>query len=167
MQVIQEETHSEKIDFRLWRQIFHLARPYRAYSLGLVGASAAVAVVDTIFPYLTKIAVDNFAVPQTTQGIGLFSLVFFLLIAWQAVNVYFFITLAGRVESGLAYTLRNAAFLHLQKLSFSFYDKKAAGWLMARLTSDVNRLSEIISWGVVDLCGLWRPWWPIYWPCSL
>src|SRR5690606_1160052 len=31
-----------------------------------------------------------------------------------------------------------------------FYDKKAVGWLMARLTSDINRISEIISWGFGD-----------------
>ncbi|MBU5421040.1 ABC transporter ATP-binding protein, partial [Acetanaerobacterium sp. MSJ-12] len=39
----------------------------------------------------------------------------------------------------------------LQELSFSYYDNKAVGWLMARMTSDVLRLGETISWGLVDL----------------
>ncbi|MBQ9124435.1 MAG: ABC transporter ATP-binding protein [Acholeplasmatales bacterium] len=43
--------------------------------------------------------------------------------------------------------------MKLQHLSFSYFDQTAQGWIMARLTSDARRLSEIISWGVVDL--LW------------
>ena len=35
-------------------------------------------------------------------------------------------------------------------MSFSFYDTKSVGWLMARLTSDCQRLSNILAWGVMD-----------------
>jgi len=46
-------------------------------------------------------------------------------------------------------------FRKLQKLSFSFYDKSASGWLLSRLTSDVDRVAEVISWGLIDcLWGL-------------
>lgn len=153
MQELQENLHEEKIDLKMWQQIFRLAQPYRGYIAFSVLVSVGLAVADALFPYMTKIAIDRFVIPQTTEGIGWFAAAFGLLITVQAFNVYLFISTAGKVETGLTFTIRNEAFAHLQKLSFSFYDTKAVGWLMARLTSDVNRLGEIVSWGLVDL--LW------------
>ncbi|MCK9526951.1 MAG: ABC transporter ATP-binding protein/permease [Limnochordia bacterium] len=151
--VIQEELHEEKIDMKLWRQILRLAKPYKRYigfaMLGSVGMAAG----DALFPYMTRIAIDRFIVPATTEGLGWFAVAFAILVMLQSLNIYIFIKMAGKVESGVTYTIRQAGFEHLHKLSFSFYDKRAAGWLLARLTSDVNRLGEIVSWSLVDL--LW------------
>ena len=36
-------------------------------------------------------------------------------------------------------------------LSFAFYDRRPVGWLMARMTSDCERLSNILTWGLLDL----------------
>src|SRR5699024_1055477 len=38
----------------------------------------------------------------------------------------------------------------LQSLSMSYYDTRAIGWLMSRMTSDIQTLSDTISWGLVD-----------------
>ena len=51
----------------------------------------------------------------------------------------------------LTYDIRRKGFLHLQELSFNYYDKTPVGWLMARLTSDCRRLGSFISWGLVDM----------------
>jgi ATP-binding cassette subfamily B protein len=153
MQELHEDLHQEKIDLKLWRQVMHFAQPYKRYIVISVLVSVALAMADALFPYMTKIAIDRFVIPKSTEGIGWFAAAFGLLITVQAFNVYVFISNAGRVETFLTSTIRNAAFAHLHKLSFSFYDTKAVGWLMARLTSDVNRLGEIVSWGMVDL--LW------------
>jgi len=48
------------------------------------------------------------------------------------------------------YDLRDEMFKKLQKLSYSFYDKSAMGWLLSRLTSDADRVAELISWGFLD-----------------
>ncbi|HKM43618.1 MAG TPA: ABC transporter ATP-binding protein [Limnochordia bacterium] len=151
--VIQEELHEEKIDLKLWRQILRLAKPYRRSIAFAMLGSVAMAGGDALFPYMTKIAIDRFVVPQTTEGLGWFAFAFGILVVMQSFNVYIFIKMAGKIESGVTYTIRQAGFEHLHKLSFSFYDKRAAGWLLARLTSDVNRLGEIVSWSLIDL--LW------------
>ncbi|NLL43016.1 MAG: ABC transporter ATP-binding protein [Firmicutes bacterium] len=151
--VLQEEVHEEKIDLKLWRQILQLARPYKRYIIYAIVSTVVMAGGDALFPYMTKVAIDNFVVPQRTEGLGWFAAAFALLIAVQSFTVYMFINMAGKVESGVTYTIRQAGFEHLHTLSFSFYDKRASGWLLARLTSDVNRLGEIVSWSLIDL--LW------------
>ena len=67
------------------------------------------------------------------------------------VIVFGFLFFAGRLEVNTSYELRKEAYQNLQKLPFSYFDQTAQGWIMARLTSDSRKLSEIISWGVVDL----------------
>jgi ATP-binding cassette subfamily B protein len=41
-------------------------------------------------------------------------------------------------------------FNHLQNLSLSFFNQTAVGQLMARVTSDTERVSDLITWGILD-----------------
>lgn len=150
---LREEIQEEKLEIKLWQQILQMAAPYKRHVILAMFASVALAAGDTLFPYMTRIAVDRFVVPQTTEGLSWFAAAFAVLVVWQSFALYLFISEAGRVESALTYVIRREGFAHLHRLSFSFYDKRAVGWLLARLTSDVNRLGEIISWGLIDL--LW------------
>ena len=72
----------------------------------------------------------------------------FTVFAWF---VWFFIRMAGRVATGVAYDLRRKGFARLQELSFSYYDTRPVGWLMTRLTSDVSKVSGLIPWFSLDL----------------
>lgn len=151
MHDLLEEQHEDKLDLKLWREILRFAKPFRKELLIIVCVVVGVAFVDAIFPYMSKVAIDRFVVPQTTEGIGWFAAGFAAIVLIQSLNVYLFIKNAGRVETGLSYEIRKAGFTRLQELSLSYYDTRAVGWLMARMTSDVNRLGEIVSWGCVDL----------------
>jgi len=51
----------------------------------------------------------------------------------------------------VCYDIRKLGFKRLQELSFSYFDKTPVGWIMARMTSDTQRLGETIAWGLVDL----------------
>src|SRR5690554_7572146 len=72
----QEEVHEEKIDLGLWRQILRLARPYRRYIALSICSTVALAAGDAAFPYMTKVALDRFVIPQTTEGLGWFGAAF-------------------------------------------------------------------------------------------
>ena len=137
-----EEPQQEKIDLKLWREILKFAKPFKRELLTLIAFVIGVALIDAIFPYMSKIAIDRFVVPQTTSGLGWFAAAFAVIVTAQALNVYAFIMTAGKVESGHSYEIRKAGFARLQELSLSGYGEKAVGWLMARMTSDINRLGN-------------------------
>ena len=61
-----------------------------------------------------------------------------------------FILTAGRISTGVAFDIRQAAFEKLQQLSFSYYDRKAVGWLMARVTGDCSALRACMGWALLD-----------------
>ena len=108
-------------------------------------------ILDTIFPLLSKYAVDNFVEKQTIEGLGGFAVVYFIAASILAFLVFKFISSAGKLETLMAYDIRRIGFEKLQLLPLAYYDDKAVGWLMARMTSDITRLSETIAWGLVDM----------------
>src|ERR671932_156914 len=47
--------------------------------------------------------------------------------------------------------LRRALFDHLTSLSLRYFSEQKAGWIIARLTSDVDALSDVLSQGLPTL----------------
>jgi ATP-binding cassette subfamily B protein len=50
----------------------------------------------------------------------------------------------------IQYDLRKMLFNHLQDLSLSYYAQNAVGRMIARVTSDTGRVSDLLTWGIVD-----------------
>lgn len=149
----EDEEFHRRWDLGLWRRLLRYARPYRASFVVLGLTMIAVGCLDAAFPLLTKHAVDAFMQGGRTDGILSFGALYLATASAQGLLVWFLIWLAGQIEQGLIHDLRRAGFERLQALSFSYYDRTPAGWILNRLTSDANRLGETISWGLVDL--LW------------
>lgn len=140
-----------KVELRIWKDFFTYLKPYKKEFLKLTGIMAALGAMDSTFPLLSKYAVDNFIEKNSLDGLGGFIVIYILAVAILSGIIFVFIKLAGRLETSMAHDIRRIGFVRLQELSLSYYDDKAVGWLMARMTSDINRLSETISWGLVDL----------------
>ena len=165
----EEIEYEGKVNLGIWRRLFSLAKPHRPLMLALAGLMGLVACVDGLFPQLTRYAVDTL-LPQllaltaddSARGgsaagispVGI-SLIWFVagyiaLAALQGFNVWLLIAVAGAIEVRLCFDLRDRAFRRLQELSFSYYDRTPAGWIMSRMTSDTQRLGQVIAWGLVD-----------------
>ncbi|MBZ9606842.1 ABC transporter ATP-binding protein/permease [Clostridium estertheticum] len=151
MDRIDENKATKKIDIGIWRKLFKYLTEFKNGLIFLAFLMVGVAGVDVVMPLLTRYAIDNFIAKKTIDGLAIFALVYFCIIVFQALNVRLFIMHAGKIETHLAYHIRKLGFKRLQQLSFSYYDNSSVGWLMARMTSDVTRLSEIISWGLIDM----------------
>jgi ATP-binding cassette subfamily B protein len=146
-----EDDKDRKLDLQLWRRILSHARPYRRELMGLAASGLVLAATDSVLPAITGRVIDI----ATTEGVGsklwTNSALYFALVSAIAVLIWVFILLAGRIATGYAHDVRRAAFAHLQELSFSFYDTRPVGWLMARMTSDCQRLASMIPWTLLDL----------------
>ncbi len=153
----EESFTSQKIDLKAWKKILSFLAPLKKWAILSIAAMAVLASTDVLFPLLTTFAIDE-VIPALLAGtadvktevlrfIG-FYLAFMVV---QGSMVYLFIVWAAKVQTELAYSIRKKAFRHLQELPFSYYDKTRTGWIMARMTSDSRNLSDILSWGVIDL----------------
>lgn len=146
----QENSNYDKIQINIWKDFLKYLKPYKNQFMMITVMMVFLGILDTIFPLMTKYAIDNFVEKRSIVGIGKFGLIYFITVVALSITVYLFINLAGKVETQMAYDIRKIGFEKLQILPLSYYDEKAVGWLMSRMTSDINRLSETISWGLVD-----------------
>ncbi len=146
-----DEDYKKGLDARTWAKLLGYTRPYRLQVAALILIMVFFAILDAVTPILTMYAIDHFAVPRQTQGLGWFAALFALIAAGRGFAVWAMIVTGGRINTHVSYDIRKAGFDHLQELSFSYFDKRPVGWLMSRLTSDAETLGRTLSWGIVDL----------------
>ena len=147
----EEEYQDSKFDIKVWLKIFSYMKPFKRNVILGVLAAVVLAGIDTIYPLINKYAIDEIiqtgSLDKLPYFIGFYIVIMFLI----GTMVYSFIINAGHVQQKLSFALRKHAFRRLQELPFSYYDKTPVGWIMARMTSDSRKLSEILSWGLIDL----------------
>ena len=171
LQADQEKDYTRRFDLSLWKKLLHYAPQYKGRLARLAVMMAVNATMDVIFPLLTRYAIDclispapgadpglvGAAVEGLTRLLGVspmagFILCYVLLLALSVTSIYIFLHQGSEIELGLCYDIRRLGFQKLQELPFSYYDRMPVGSLMSRMTSDVQRLAETISWSLVDLC---------------
>ncbi len=140
-----------RLDWRLWRRYLRRALAIRGPLLGVLGGGLGLALVESIRPLVVAAMIDEVARDGWTPWLSLLLAGWFGLVVVFAITVWLFIAAAGRLASRLAFRLREDAFAKLQRLSFSYFDRRPVGWLLSRLTSDCGRVSGMAPWVILDL----------------
>lgn len=151
MNTFQEETHDKKFNIDVWKKIFKFTKNSRRNMWAIVFWISLCAILDALFPLISKYAIDIFIVDKNIGVLKYFIVIVAGLLILQCINIWFFIHHAGQIESKVTRDIRQAAFENLQELSFSYYDKTPVGWIMARTVSDVVKIGNLLSWGFIDL----------------
>lgn len=131
-------------------RILGLTRPHWKSVLGFLLAIGGVAFMEASMTYLNKLMIDEAIIPRDTQRLSEIGILYSVFWVVFAALVFIFIYLAGRLSQQVQYDLRKNLFAHLQTLSLSYYTKTPVGWIMSRLTSDSERIAELVSWGLID-----------------
>ncbi len=138
-------------DKQIWKDLFNYFKVFKRQFFKLVCFMISLAAIDIVFPLLTRHAIDHYVMPGNLEGLGYIAIAYLVLALLLSGIVFFFIRLAGKLEMSMIYKIRKDCFEKLQNLSFSYYDKNAVGWMIARTTSDAQKISETVAWGTVDL----------------
>lgn len=149
MKNIKEQ--KRKFDKNIWYYFLPEIKRFRKNLIALSIFACLTAGIDIGLSYMTKYAIDVFIKEGSFKNIGQFSLMYVVLISLLGICIFFFISNGGKVEAGLSYRIHKRGFKKIQELSMSYFDKNAIGWIMARMTSDVTKLGEFISWSLVDM----------------
>ena len=151
MQQAQEKDFTKRLDAGLWRRLIRYMKPYHKYLYAIMATMAVSALCDTIFPLLTREAIDRFIAGGAAGSRIGFVLRYVATVAAQSACIFAFCQLCGRAECGINRHIRRLSFKRLEELSFSYYDQMPVGFIISRMTSDTARLGETVAWGIVDL----------------
>jgi ATP-binding cassette, subfamily B, bacterial len=149
-ELLEETYHDRAIQVDLWRKLFRYTLRYRTRVILFVLSAALVALADIAFPLITRWVVDEVSERGRDARLLPFGLAYLTVSLLCAAGVYSFIHLGGALRTSISHDIRRDGFAKLQELSFSYFDRRPVGWLMARMTSDCERLSQIMAWGILD-----------------
>jgi ATP-binding cassette subfamily B protein len=147
---LEEEEYSSQITGKTLLRIIGLLKPHSRRVIGFWITIALTSGLDAYFTFLNKQIVDQGIIAKSREALVHYGTIYGSLILVQAGLVLTFIYLAGVLGERIQYDLRKQMFNHLQELSLSYYSQTSVGRLMARVTSDSGRVSDLITWGLVD-----------------
>jgi ATP-binding cassette subfamily B protein len=132
---------------RLFRYLF-------AYKLPIAGVIFIMLVtvsISIINPLLIQRAVDVYIAKKDMKGLLRLGLLALGLNTAFVVLVKARMYLMAKISNKVLLTIRQELYTHIQKLSFSFFDSRPTGKILARIIGDVNSLKDVLSNSVTTL----------------
>ncbi len=151
----RDDTVQNNKSFQLstWKRLLPFLKPYRWLMLLLILTNIIISVVDVLLPLFQRYAVDHFIEQRSLAGFQTFITGYVVVIVLQVLSFVFYTLSAMKMEMHMGRDLKKACFVHLQTLSFSYYNVTPVGYILARVMSDTNKISAITAWDMVDI--LW------------
>lgn len=147
----EEEEFTTQLNGKTVLRILGQLKPHWVWATGFLIAAVVVALAESYFTFLSKRIIDEGIIPGDRAALAGLLWQYAGLIVVQSTFVFGFIYLCGLLGERVRYDLRRAMFNHLQKLSLSYYNRTPVGWIMSRVTSDIERVSELVTWGLLDV----------------
>ncbi len=141
---------ADGVRLQLWKRLFGYALPYKKELWLLAGAGFVTALMEAAYPLLAGKVVDDVERHGTDASFALWGAAYLGCNIALALASAMFIWMAGKIDVYVSHDIRREAFANLQRLSFSFYDRRPVGWLMARLTADCRKITDILAWAFLD-----------------
>lgn len=136
-------------DISLLKRMIPYAAPHALLLIGALIMMPVVAVASLAQPALVRQAINAAIVSGSGAMLRQVVLLFIGAIALEFVSRFaqvYWMQLGG--QRAMA-DLRRAVFLHVQRLSLSYFDRTPVGRLVTRVTNDVDTLGEIFASGAV------------------
>ena len=132
------------------RTILPYLAPFRLELLGIAVASSLGSLIDIGVPLFQRYALDRFVTGGDLRTMPAFIALYLGAILVAAGFNYISCLWGMKVEVGIDRDLRNAAFSHLQTLSFSYFNQNSVGYIHSRIMSDTQRIGELLSWTLLN-----------------
>jgi glucan exporter ATP-binding protein len=140
------------------RRYMQFVRPYKWYIIATMIIGIIKFAIPLLIPLLLKYVVDeiigNADVPMAAKTTRLWwalviMLVIFVLI--RPIVEYYRQYFAQWTASKVLYDIRNQLFIHMQKLSFTYYSNHRTGEIISRVINDVEQTKDFIITGLMNL----------------
>lgn len=128
-------------------------KPYLTLFLSVLACAFIVSSAMLVFPLLVRYITKNVLEGDLSTALSevyWIGGIMLLLVAIQNLGNYFLDYKGHEIGARMESDMRSELFAHMQKLSFSFYDKEKTGQLMSRITNDLLMLSELYHHGPED-----------------
>ncbi|MEN8242618.1 MAG: ABC transporter transmembrane domain-containing protein, partial [Chloroflexota bacterium] len=148
---LDEEEFTSELTWPVLKRIASVMKPHTRWVVGFLVTIAFTSGLDSFFTYLSKQIIDQGIIAADIAALKRLAVIYGSFLIVQSGMVFGFIYMAGVLGERVQYDLRKMLFNHLQELSLSYYSQNAVGRMIARVTSDTSKVSNLVTWGILDI----------------
>ncbi len=135
--------------FKRLRPLFPYLKKYRrGYAFGILSVLLNNG-VWILFPLIIRSAIDDLNTGVTRQKLLHWALLLVLVVAVKGVFQFLTRWIVIGISRDIEFDLRNDLFRHLERLSYSFYQRTRTGDVMAKATNDLNAVRMLLGPGIM------------------
>lgn len=126
-------------------------KPYKLKAAAVIGLMLVVMVCNLMNPYFLEIAIDKYIEKENIKALIAIAAI---MIGANVISMMASrkrIIMMAEVTNNILVKIRHELYCHIQKLSFSFFDNRPVGKILARVIGDVNSLQELFNNSVTSL----------------
>ena len=148
---MNEKEKDIKLPFFGVPKLYPYIKPYTPMIIFMVALGIISSLIDSVYPIFNRYALDNFVGKGTLKGIGTFVILYVAILVFQTIDNFVSVYCCGKVEMYMDRDLRDAAFSHLQTLSFAYFNQNNVGYIHARVMSDTGKIGVMVAWRLMDI----------------
>jgi ATP-binding cassette subfamily B protein len=149
--LIDDEKTATKINLRLILRLFTFFKPYKSKVLAALMLVIITTVLGLIMPYLLSIAIDKYISGRNLSGLLLMGLIMLSAYTLSMFLSRIHIRIISTTSRKIIKDIREKLFAHIQTMSFSFFDNRPSGKILARVIGDINSLQQLFNNTVTNL----------------
>ncbi|WMJ85435.1 ABC transporter ATP-binding protein [Anaerocolumna sp. MB42-C2] len=132
-------------------RLFKYLLTYKKEIIFVLIIMACTVSISLINPLIVEYAIDVNIANHDINGLvklGIFAIILNLIFIFLVkLRMY----IMAKISNKVLLTVRQELYTHIQKLSFSFFDSRPTGKILARIIGDVNSLKDVLSNSVTTL----------------
>ena len=131
-------------------------RPHGREFLQDMLLSMAIALVDLVFPFVSRQTMQTLLPRRMYRAFFLIMALMLVCYLLRAVFQYLVTVIGHRMGTMVEADMRRDVFMHMQEMSYSFFDHNRTGVLLARVTNDLFEIVELAHHGPEHIltCGV-------------
>ncbi|SES98076.1 ABC transporter ATP-binding protein [Anaerobranca gottschalkii] len=147
----EDEKLKETLNFKIILRLAQYIKPYKLQVLATLILMVIVIAVSLANPLLMRLAINQYIAKGNIIGLVRIGVVMALINFLAMYAARYRIMIMAKVSSKILLKIRQELFAHIQKLSFSFFDNRPVGKILARIIGDVDSLGDLFTNSVTSL----------------
>ncbi len=147
----EDEELQTSVNITLIKRLLTYMKPYTGPVIRTLLLMGIVIAVELLNPYIMKLGIDKFIAEGDWKNLFVLGGAMIVANAVALVCSRSRMIIMGKVSNRILLTIRHQLYSHIQKLSFSFFDSRPVGKVLARIIGDVNSLNDLFTNSVTSL----------------
>lgn len=134
-----------------YKRIASYLAPYKKSVITLLLVVLLANILMIIGPYLTSIVIDVVIPRQDIPLLIIITIIYTVVTILNGWTIRYRQYNIASLGQNVLQDMRSDLFVHMQKLSFSFFDERPHGKILTRVVNYINNLSNILSSGFINV----------------